>query len=281
MSDAESADSATTQTLETAGVRFAYRSLGAGSGTPLVLLQRFRGTMDDWDPAFLDALAAKRRVILFDNAGVGLSSGETPESIPRMAGYVAALIDALGFASVDVLGWSMGGGTGLTLALARPALVRRLVLAGAGPGGVPNAPVAPAKVWEVATKPVNDDEDFLYLFFPETPEGRAEGRKHLARLNRRAEPPIPPTRAKSYAAMLTALKAWSGSDSAYPKLHALNQPVLVANGVADIMVAAYNCFAAVERLPHGQLILYPASGHAFLFQYYDWFAADVHRFLDA
>jgi pimeloyl-ACP methyl ester carboxylesterase len=275
------ANSAPTQTIQAAGVTFAYRSFGVRAATPLVLLHRFRATMDDWDPAFLDALAARRTVIVFDNAGVGLSSGETPESIPAMATYAGALIDALGLGSVDILGWSMGGFVALTLALARPGLVRRVVIAGSGPGGVPNAPMAPAKVWEVAPKPVNDDEDFLYLFFPHTSQGRAEGRKHLARLNKRVDPPIPPTRPESYAAMLTALKGGRGPDSTYPRLRALEQPVLFANGVHDIMVSAYNSYAAVERLPNGKLILYPAAGHAFLFQYYEAFTGDVHRFLDA
>jgi pimeloyl-ACP methyl ester carboxylesterase len=274
------ANSAKTQRINVDDMSLAYRSIGARAEVPIVLLQRFRGTMDDWDPVFLDALADGRQVILFDSAGVGLSGGETPPGIPGMAAVASALIDGLGYPQVDILGWSMGGSVALTLTLQRPDLVRCLIVAGSGPGGVPNAPASPSKVWEVAPRPVNTSEDFLYLFFPETAEGRSQGLRYLARQNLRSEAPVPPVKPKSVAAQIAALTAFRGADSVYARLPDIQQPTLVANGIHDVMVPAFNSYAAAERLPLGQLILYPASGHAFLFQLCEQFVADVNAFLD-
>lgn len=273
------ADRAETQYVEADGVRFAYRTLGdAQDGIPLVLCHRLRGTMDDWDPALLDALAAERPVIVFDNAGVGASTGETPASVPHMANAAAAFIRQHAD-QVDVLGWSMGGMVGFSLALDHPELVRRLVVAGSTPGGVEGSRPAPAKVWEVASKPVNDAEDFLYLFFPETEDGRAAGQDHLARLGRRTEEPVPPVGRAAAMAQLQAIGAFSTQTATLDRLPEMRQPVFMANGVDDIMVHAYASYAAVERLPKGQCTIYPASGHGFLFQHHARFAADVHQFL--
>ena len=172
-----------TDHIDAGGVRYAYRSFGTEiAEPPLVLLHRFRGTMDDWDPLLLNLLARHRHVLAFDNGGVGRSTGAVPPTIAGMAASAVSFLHALGIDQVDLLGWSMGRAVAQRIALDHPHLVRRLVLAGTGPGGVPDAPPAPAKVLEVASKPVNEDEDFLYLFFPEHPDGRAAGLAHLARL---------------------------------------------------------------------------------------------------
>ncbi|MFZ5545925.1 MAG: alpha/beta fold hydrolase, partial [Pseudomonadota bacterium] len=171
------------QSVEAHGVRYAYRRFGPDSGVPLVFFQRFRGTMDHWDPAFLEVIAKERPVIVFDNAGVGASTGEVAPDIAGAARLAAAFIDALGLQQIDAIGWSMGGAVAQRLTLDRPRLVRRLVLAGTGPGGVAEAPRAPDKVWQVAAKPVNDDEDFLYLFFTESQASREAGLASLRRLD--------------------------------------------------------------------------------------------------
>lgn len=273
------ADRAETRYLEADGIRFAYRTLGdAHGGIPLVLCHRLRGTIDEWDPALLDALAAERPVIVFDNAGVGASTGETPASIREMADTAAAFIRRQAD-QVDVLGWSMGGMVGLSLALDHPELVRRLVVAGSTPGGVEASHPAPAKVWEVASKPVNDAEDFLYLFFPETEAGRAAGQAHLARLGQRTEAVVPAVDHAAAMKQLQAIGAFNGAQAVFDRLPEIRQPVFMANGVDDIMVHAYASYAAVERLPAGQCTIYPASGHGFLFQHHTQFAADVNRFL--
>jgi pimeloyl-ACP methyl ester carboxylesterase len=93
------------------GVDYAYREAGGGT-VPLVLLQHFRGNLDSWDPALIDALAATRHVVTFDNAGVGGSTGTTPNSVGQMAHDAIAFLAAMGFGQVDVLGCRGGGGAG-------------------------------------------------------------------------------------------------------------------------------------------------------------------------
>src|SRR5271168_873267 len=130
---------APTQFIEASGIRFAYRRFGKETGTPLVFIPHFRAGMDHWDPAVTDGFAASRPVILFDNAGVSGSSGETPNTIEEMGDHAASFITALGISVVDVLGFSIGGYIAQALALRHSALIRRLVLVGTGPrGGEPS-----------------------------------------------------------------------------------------------------------------------------------------------
>jgi pimeloyl-ACP methyl ester carboxylesterase len=276
------ANTAPTQFVTAGGVQFAYREFGGPSLVPLLLCQRFRGTMDDWDPLFLDALAAKRSVIIFDNVGVGRSSGESPQSIAEMADYASSFVGALKLDQIDLLGWSMGGAVAQALTLARPSLVRRLVVAGSGPGGVPGNRPMSALVIQTATKPVNEDDDFLYLFFDGSDARREAGRQYLSRLRRRVEPPSPPTRMETIRAMAVALGDWrSGKNAAFERLPDLKQPTLVANGVHDVMVGAYDSFVMSQHLPDAELVLYSDAGHGFLFQHAERFAERVNRFLDS
>jgi pimeloyl-ACP methyl ester carboxylesterase len=126
---------APTQFVEVNRTKFAYRRFGRQPGIPLLFLQHFRGGMDHWDPAVTDGFAGDRPVLLFDNAGVAGSSGETPSTIEAMAEHAAAFVGALGLSEVDVLGFSIGGYVSQTLALRYPSLVRRLILVGTGPRG--------------------------------------------------------------------------------------------------------------------------------------------------
>jgi pimeloyl-ACP methyl ester carboxylesterase len=274
-------DRAPTQTIAVGNVAVAFRRLGPADGMPLLLLQRFRATMDHWDPEFIDGLL-DRPVIMFDSVGVGRTEGIAAPDIAAMADFAAAFAGAMDLQTVDVLGWSMGGAVAQSLSLRHPALVRRIVVAGSGPGGVPDAPSAPAKVWEVAGKPVNDAGDFLYLFFADTTTSIAAGQRHLARLGRRHEPFGPQVKPESVMAQFQALTKWTrGIDSAYVHLQALAHPTLVANGVHDIMVDAYQSYVMSRRMPNAELILYPDAGHGFLFQYATTFAQRVRAFLDA
>src|SRR5438874_2607441 len=134
------ADAAEDLTAEGSSGRFTYRRLGPRGGVPLVLLHRFRGTIDWWDPQFLDYLAADHDVIVFDNVGIGYSTGEPRDSVERFADGAIEFLGALGLTEVDLLGWSLGGIVAQHVVLRRPELVRRLVVAGSGPGDVPNLP---------------------------------------------------------------------------------------------------------------------------------------------
>lgn len=275
---------APTRFVEVDGQRIAYRRIGQGGGVPLLLLNRFRGTMDHWDPQLVDRIAAQRTVLMFDQPGFARSSGTPPDSLARFAASAARVVRALGHDQVDVLGFSMGGTVALQFALDHPGLLRRLVVAGSGPGFVPDAPPAPdvgtPKVWQVATRAVNDDADFLFLFFENTPGSQAAGRAYLARLLQRGDAFAQQVDATAWQAQLkSAMAAGSAEGSLLPRLGGIRHPVLVANGRHDIMVPTYASLAMAQALPDARLVVYPDSGHGFLFQHADAFADELLRFL--
>jgi pimeloyl-ACP methyl ester carboxylesterase len=282
MTDSVTHNAAPTQHVAGDGMRYAYRTLGPSGGVPLVLCHRFRGTMDDWDPAVVDALAAERRVILFDNAGIGLSTGETPGSVKGMADGVADFIRLIEVKQADLLGFSMGGYVAQTVALDHPDLVRRIVLAGTGPGG--GAGIAPAspEIRQVSGRPVLGLEEYLCLFFSPSEASQAAGRRYWQRVNERGPQREPPVSQATLAAQVAALVAWSqGKGSAFPRLGEIRQPVLVANGHNDVMVPTINSFTMAQKIKDATLIVYPDSGHGFLFQYPATFTRHVLDFLKA
>src|SRR5882724_11113331 len=126
---------ARTQFLETKTERYAYRRFGNGSPLPLLFLQHFTGTLDNWDPAVTDPLASRREVILFDNAGVGRSTGDVPGTIAGMTGHAMAFLDELGIKTCDVVGYSLGGMVALQMVQDRPSIFRRMILVGTAPRG--------------------------------------------------------------------------------------------------------------------------------------------------
>lgn len=261
--------------LETAQGRLALRRDGPDGGVPLVLLQRFRGTMDDWDPDFIAAISADRRVIRFDNAGIGRSGGRVPDTIPGMAAVAADVIRGLGLAQADVLGWSLGGTVAQQLALDAPQLVRRLIVAGSSPGGITDGPQAHPRVPQVMTRGVNDATDFLFLFYPETESAVASGQASLARIQGQPERG-PVVSAEAFMAQVKAISAWPG---VLHRARELRLPMLVANGAHDVMLPAYRSYVLSQQAPDAKLVLYPDAGHAFLFQEIEDFAAEIDRFL--
>ncbi|NKY42990.1 alpha/beta fold hydrolase [Nocardia cerradoensis] len=258
------------------GERFHYRRFGRPSTVPLVLCMRLRGTVDHWDPALLDALAAEREVIVFDNRGTNASTGSAPTTIDGLADGGIAFLRALGLEQADVLGWSLGGIVAQGIALRAPELVRRLIVAGSTPAGVPNQPPPPARVGEILTHAVNDDEDYLYLFFPDTDHGRSAGLKSLRRLDSRLGRSKAAVGDDTYRKQLAAIAAFGGY---YERLTELTLPVLVANGAQDVMINAYASFAMSQRLADAKVVLYSDAGHGFLFQHIEDFAHEVDRFL--
>jgi pimeloyl-ACP methyl ester carboxylesterase len=271
------ADLAGTRYAEDPRGRFAYRRLGPQGTVPLVMATRFRGTIDHWDPALLEVLGAQRDVIVFDNRGTAASSGAPPDTIEGLAGGLLEFIDALGLTQVDLLGWSMGGYVVQVAALNRPELVRRLVVAGSGPGRVPDLPAQPARVGQVAGQPVLDDDDFLYLFFPETGDGRRAGLASLRRLDARLAGSHVEVAPEAIAAQSAAFTAFG--TGVWDRLGELTLPVLVANGAHDVMIHAYASYAMSQRLPNAKVILYSDAGHAFLFQHAGDFGHEVLNFL--
>ena len=128
-------ETAPTRYIEGCKIRFAYRRLGPSTGTPLVLLQHFSGNIDAWDPAVVNALAADRPVIAFDNAGVGRSTGQTPDTVAAMARDAVDFIHLLGLSEVGLLGFSLGGCVAQQIAAEHGRLVRKLILVSTAPKG--------------------------------------------------------------------------------------------------------------------------------------------------
>lgn len=259
---------------------YAYRDFGVReSNPPLVLLQRFRGTMDHWDPAFLRPLAAERRVVLFDSVGVGESTGTVPGTVDGMAESAADFAEALGLEQVDLLGWSLGGFVAQRVALDRPDLVRRLIVTGSGPGGVPGSALDP-RVTEMMSAGANTDDDFLYLFFGHDEQSQRIGRESLARLEPRLSRAKAKVTKEASASQLQAIVRWcSGEGSAWSRLEDLRMPVLLSEGAHDVIVDPGDSFAMVKRLTNATAVFYGDSGHAFLFQHPDEFGRVVLDFL--
>jgi pimeloyl-ACP methyl ester carboxylesterase len=254
----------------------AVRMDGEPHQPPLLLCQRFRGTMDDWDPEFVARLAAARRVVRFDSAGIGESDGVTPNTVRGMAEIVPALLDALAIDAVDLLGWSLGGYVAQTVALCWSARVRRLVIAGSGPGG-PDGPPPHPRVAEIAAKLFLAREDVQFLFFTESEAGSSGARRHFDRIRFGERPPVAEEAGRRQREAIVSW--WKGDGAARTHLADVGIPVLVGNGIADVMVPAEHSFAIARNAPRAKLILYPDAGHAFLFQYADDFSAEVLKFL--
>lgn len=261
--------------LDTSCGRLAWRADGPDDGTPIVLLQRFRATMDDWDPLFVNALSNDRPVIRFDSSGIGRSAGTVPISIADMADVAAELLGGLGLDTVDVLGWSLGGAVAQQMVLDHPNLVRRLIVAASCPAAMMEGPQPHPRAAQVMTRTENDEEDFLFLFYPPTASAIDSGRASLRRIASQSSRG-PSVTAAAFLAQVQAITGWRGT---LHKAHQLQLPTLVANGARDIIYPAYRSYDLSQRAPDAKLVIYPDCGHAFLFQRIDEFVQEVSRFL--
>ena len=177
---------ALTHTISVGGTPFAYRELGPRTGVPLVLLHHFAAVLDDWDPRVIDGIATKRHVIAFDNRGIGASGGSVPYTIDEIATDAVAFIRALGYDQVDLLGFSLGGGVAQVIALERPELVRRIILAGTGPaggGGIEKINRIAAAAYTKGALTLSDPRH--YLFFNRNAKGKRAATEYMARLKER------------------------------------------------------------------------------------------------
>ena len=278
---ATASQTAATQLIDVKGTSFAYREFGAPSTIPLVFLHHLTATLDDWDPGLLDGVAATRHVIIFDNRGVGRSGGVTPDSVAAMADDAAAFLDAKGLKQVDLLGFSLGGFIAQRLAFTRPALVRRLILAGTGPAGGEGIGNVAAILSEGMQKGAAEGKHpKSHLFFAPTSSSQRAGQEFLTRLAARKQDLDTPASSETIQAQVKAIAVWGSPSSAREvDLGAIQQPVLVVNGKRDIMVPTTNSIALFEKLGNAQLSLYPDSGHGALFQHRHLFVSQVDAFL--
>ena len=263
------------------GVDYAYRDTGQ-SAVPLVLLQHFRGNLDNWDPALVDALASTRRVVTFDNAGVGGSTGTTPDSIEQMARDAVAFVAAIQFNQVDLLGFSIGSFVAQQIALTRAAIVRRLVLASSAPQGAAGMHGwAPEVIGAVGT-PQTSPEGYLDVFFARSASSRQSGKQAMQRVYARTEDRDTPTTWATREAQYDAVCTWGIPNHALlQRLSAIDMPVFVANGDSDPMILAHYTYLLAGLIPQARVKIYPDSAHGFLFQHHTEFAADVDAFLTA
>jgi pimeloyl-ACP methyl ester carboxylesterase len=247
----------------------------------MVFFQHFMGTLDDHDPALSDAFAGDREVILFDNAGVASSSGTVPGTIEAMAHDAITFIDALGLMTIDLVGHSMGGLVAQEVALARPELVRRLVLVGTGPRGGEGIGALPAWVAELFTRKYERQEDmWLPILFAPTQTSQAAGRAYVERIVARADRDAPVSD-QSIAAQRAAIAAYGAAkDPSYAHLKGFELPVLVVNGSDDIVIPTINSYILQQFLPNAELILYPDASHGAHFQYPELFVRHARIFLD-
>ena len=269
--------------VEVDGDRFVYRRFGnARTDAPVLLcLQHFRGNLDNWDPALVDRLAQDREVILVANRGVGSSTGVVPDNVSDMTRDVLRFSDALGLNQVDLLGFSLGGYIAQELALSRPRLVRRIVLAGTAPRGAPNIHRWSDDVYALATPDEIDPDRFIKLFFSGSAESRARGIEYLTRMSTRQVDRDAQTDLATRDAQLAAITRWGIPEpSKLSRLGAITQPTFVANGDNDTMMSTANSYLLARHLPNAQLRIYPDSGHGFLDQYPELFADHVKAFLN-
>ena len=277
-------DTAPTQYVDAGGTRFAYRRFGVPGRPPLVFFQHFMGNLDDHDPALSDAFASDREVILFNNAGVASSSGTVPDTIEAMAADAITFTGALGLNTVDLVGHSMGGLVAQEVAIARPDLVRRLVLVGTGPRGGEGIGALPAWVAELFTRKYERQEDmWLPILFAPTQTSQAAGRAYVDRITARADRADrdAPVSDQSIAAQGAALAAYGAArDPSYAHLKGLRLPVLVVNGSDDIVIPTINSYVLQQFLPEAELILYPDANHGAHFQYPGLFVRHARIFLD-
>lgn len=272
-------ETAPTRYVEGRGIRFAYRRLGPSTGTPVVLLQHFSGNIDAWDPAVVNALAADRPVIAFDNAGVGRSTGQTPDNIAAMARDAVTFIGLLGFSRVDLLGYSLGGCIAQQMAAKHGSLVRKVILVGTAPMGGEEHLLA---VLQDAFSHTEAPDPRLPLFFTPSAASQAAGKAFLDRVCARKDDRDTDGGGAVTDPQAKALITWCATpDPEHAILNAISQPALVVCGSDDTMLPADNAYAMFEILKDAQLVLYPDSSHGALFQHHNAFVSHVRTFLDA
>jgi pimeloyl-ACP methyl ester carboxylesterase len=272
-------ETAPTQYVPVNGAQFAYRTFGKADGLPLLFLQHFTGTMDNWDPLVTNGLAQNHQVVIFDNAGIGNSGGETPPTVAQMTRDTYAFIQALGFEKIDVLGFSLGNFIAQQLILDHPTLVRRVILVGGAPVGQ-GADNFKYVIGNIADKPMK--ERLLYLFFEATASSQQQGEAFLERLESRSTDRDTPSTMQVFQAQYQAIVDWcSIPDPSFARLAQIKQPALVVQGSNDTMFPTSQSVLLFQHLTNAQLSLYSDSGHGSLFQHARLFVAQATYFLQA
>jgi pimeloyl-ACP methyl ester carboxylesterase len=271
---------AETKTVEVNGLAFAYRELGPRSGVPVIFLHHLTASLDDWDPTVVDGIAQNHWVIAFDNRGVGRSEGETPDDVTSMAHDAEAFIDALKLKRVDLLGYSLGGFIAQVIAQERPALVRKIILAGTGPaGGEGISRIGEVLQGAMRQSSLKSKHPKNFLFFTPSESSQKSADDFLGRIGERTTDKDAAVSNEAIQAQAVAITKWGMSPA--NDLSAITQPVLIANGDEDVVVPTINSFELFERLPNAKLSIFPDASHGGIFQYHGEFVRQAVEFLGA
>lgn len=266
------------KTITAGGITFAYRKLGPQEEIPVVFFVHLAATMDNWDPRIIDAIAASRRVITFDQQGVGASTGNVPDTIEEAADDAYTFITALGYTKVDVFSFSMGGMIAQDLVVKHPDLVRRLVLTGTGPrGGKDMDKVVGTTYFDIVRATLTRSDPKEFLFFNRDRVGKRAGKEFIERLKERTVDRDKAISTKTFSTQLKAIQRFGRSRPS--DLSIIKQPTLIANGDNDRMVPSVLSEDLHRRIAGSELIIYPNSGHGGIFQYWEKFAPVAARFL--
>ncbi len=273
---------APTQFLQANDQKYAYRRFGGGSAPPLLFLQHFTGTLDNWDPAVTDPLAREREIILFENAGIGRSTGTVPDSIVNMARHVLRFLDGLGLSTCDVLGFSLGGMIAQQVAQDRPSAFRRMILVGTAPRGGEDIMhlEKPSLAKYLADPGLQGYARLQKLFFAPTDSSQSAGAAFIKRLALRTQDREPAAGPNVAKAQVTAFREWERVvGERFAHLRNIRQPTLVVNGIYDEMIPVRNSYWLSGNLPNAVLLTYPDSGHGSLFQFHESFTRQATAFL--
>ncbi|TDX77293.1 pimeloyl-ACP methyl ester carboxylesterase [Rathayibacter sp. PhB151] len=266
------------RSVTTQGKTFAYRELGPEEGVPVVFFGHLAANLDNWDPRIVDAIAARRHVIAFDQQGVGASGGTVPGTIEEAADDAYLFLRGLGLEKIDVFSFSMGGMIAQDLVVKHPELVRRLVLTGTGPrGGKDMDKVVGVTYFDLVRSVLTRSDIKEFLFFPRDAAGRKAAKQFVSRLKERTIDRDDAVSTKAFTTQLKAIQRFGRS--APSDLSVITQPTLIANGDHDRMVPSVLSEDLHRRIAGSELILYPDSGHGGIFQYWEEFAPVAAEFL--
>jgi pimeloyl-ACP methyl ester carboxylesterase len=267
------------RTITAGGVTYAYRELGPKGGIPVIFFVHLAATLDNWDPRIIDPIARDHHVIAFDNRGVGASTGQVPDSVEAMADDAYTFIRALGFDTVDVFSFSLGGMVAQALVVKHPELVRKLILTGTGPaGGKDIDKVAGTTYLDMLRAALTRSDAKEFLFFNRNATGKSAALAFVKRLEERTVDRDAKIAVKAFRTQLKSIKKWGRSAPA--DLSIITAPTLIANGDNDRMVPSVLSEDLHRRIAGSELIIYPDSGHGGIFQYHDQFAPVAVAFLD-
>jgi len=266
------------RTITAGGVTFAYRELGPKGGIPVVFFAHLAATLDNWDPRIIDPIAKNRHVIAFDNRGVGASTGQVPDTVEAMADDAYTFIKTLGFSTIDIFSFSLGGFVAQALVVKHPDLVRKLVLTGTGPkGGRDIDKVAGTTYFDMLRATLTRSDPKEFLFFNRNTTGKPAARAFVNRLKERTVDRDAKIKVKAFQTQLKAIRKWGRGTP--DDLSKITQPTLVANGDNDRMVPSILSEDLHRRIEDSELIIYPDSGHGGIFQFHDKFAPVAVEFL--